>query len=82
MKENKLAQKRKSGQTMVEYIIIVVLIAIALIAVFGKFGQAVSEKTAGATSAISDEHGKEAQDLADENPGDKIKTLGSDGEFK
>ena len=44
--------KKRSGQAMVEYIIIVVLIAIAAIAVFGYFGGAITKKTAGATSAL------------------------------
>ena len=49
------ARKSKKGQTMVEYIIIVALIAISLIAVFMYFGRGVGKKVAGATEAISDE---------------------------
>lgn len=73
--------KAKRGQAMVEYIIIVVLVAVALIAIFGKFSKGVGRKVAGATSAIDDEAGGEAAQLADEDPAEKIKSLGPDGEF-
>ncbi len=72
---------KKSGQAMVEYIIIVVLVAISLLAIFGYFSKGVARKVAGATSAIDEEAGGEAASLADENPADKIKQLGPDGEF-
>ena len=42
----------RRGQTMVEYIIIVVLIAIALIVLFSKLSKAVGTKVAGATSSL------------------------------
>lgn len=73
--------KSKRGQAMVEYIIIVVLVAVALIAIFGKFSKGVGRKVAGATSAIDEEAGGEAAQLADEDPAEKIKTLGPDGNF-
>lgn len=74
-------KRGKSGQTMVEYIIIVVLIAISLLFLFGKFSKAAGKKIAGATSALDEEVGSEAQSLADQDPAEKIKTLGADGEF-
>lgn len=53
--------KKKSGQTMVEYIIIVVIIAIAAITIFGVFGDTIRAKLGGAvmeiggdSSAVSD----------------------------
>ena len=61
----------RKGQTMVEYIIIVVLIAITLIALFTKFGQAIGKKTAQATSHLDPEVGAEAvarYDDLGENP--------------
>lgn len=82
MKKGNFFSSRKSGQTMVEYIIIVVLIAISLLFIFGKFGKAAGVKVAGATSALDSEVGSEAQDLANQEPAEKIKSLGADGEFK
>ena len=64
------ARTSKKGQTMVEYIIIVALIAISLIAVFMYFGRATGEKVAGAAAAISSEEGdkaRQAKEQIDEN---------------
>ncbi len=72
---------RRSGQTMVEYIIIVVLIAITLIVLFGKFTQATGKKIAGATSALDSEVGSEAAAEVDNITGDRIKDLKADGTF-
>lgn len=57
----KRKETSRKGQTMVEYIIIVVLIAITLIAVFGFFGKAIYKKVSGATSALDEDVGSEAQ---------------------
>lgn len=70
------ARKSKKGQTMVEYIIIVALIAISLIAVFMYFGRGVGKKVAGATEAISDEEGGNARNAVDSMDENKIKRLG------
>ena len=64
------ARKSKKGQTMVEYIIIV-----ALIAVFMYFGRGVSEKVTGATKAISQEEGDKAQQAHDSLDENTIKQL-------
>lgn len=53
--------KSRKGQTMVEYIIIVVLIAITLLTLVGFFGKAIAKKFSGATSALDEEVGMEAQ---------------------
>ena len=74
--------KRKDGQTMVEYIIIVVLIAISLLVLFGHLSKAAGKKVAGATSALDSEEGSAAASVAEENPADKIRDFGTDGEFK
>jgi len=75
-----MMKKSKKGQTMVEYIIIVALIAISLIAVFTYFGKATGKKVAGAAEAISDSEGSKAQAAVDsiEDPEDpkSIKQLG------
>jgi Flp pilus assembly pilin Flp len=76
-----IRNKGRRGQTMVEYIIIVVLIAITLLVLFGKLSKATGKKVAGATSALDEDVGAEAADLADEEPADKLKQLDEDGNF-
>ena len=73
--------KRRKGQTMVEYIIIVSLIAISLIALVGFFGKGLAKKWAGATSALDDDVGSQAQSAADNVDGNRIKNLQADGTF-
>ena len=70
------SRKNKKGQTMVEYIIIVALIAISLIAVFTYFGKATAKKVAGATEAIDSDMGSKARNAAEsiQDP-DEIKTI-------
>lgn len=74
---------RKKGQTMVEYIIIVVLIAITLLALVGFFGKAIAKKFSGATSALDEDVGSEAQSTYSDmdDPGERLKTLSEDGSF-
>ncbi len=69
-------KRSRKGQTMLEYIIIVALIAISLIAVFTYFGKATAKKVAGATEAISDEEGQNARTAAENISEDTIKKLG------
>lgn len=73
--------KSRKGQTMVEYIIIVVLIAITLIFLFTKFGKAIGKKTAGATSALDAEVGDEAVQAYDSLSENPIRDLDEDGTF-
>ena len=70
------AVKGKRGQTMVEYIIIVALVAISLIAVFTYFGRATGKKVAGAAAAISNEEGDKAKSAVDSIDENTIKKLG------
>jgi Flp pilus assembly pilin Flp len=76
-----MKRKSKKGQTMVEYIIIVALIAISLIAVFTYFGKATAKKVAGATEAIDEPLGtkaKQAVESIDDPASPKnIKDLGN-----
>ena len=64
------SKKFKKGQTMVEYIIIVALIAISLIGIFTFFGKTVHKKVKGAAEELTTE---QSSDTYDEN---KIKQLG------
>lgn len=66
----------RKGQTMVEYIIIVALIAISLIAVFSYLSRAIGKKAAGATEALSAEEGQKAHSAVDAISEDSIKRLG------
>ena len=76
----KLPRKNhKSGQTMIEYIIIVVLIAITLLVLFSRLSKATGKKVAGATSALDADVGSEAASLAEEIDEKKIRNLGTDG---
>ena len=73
--------KRRNGQTMVEYIIIVVLIAITLLVLFSRLSKATGRKIAGATSALDADAGSEAEALAEDIDENKVRDLGSDGTF-
>ena len=66
----------RRGQTMVEYIIIIVLIAVSLITVFTYLSRAIGKKAAGATEALSSEEGAKAKNAAEAIDESKIKQLG------
>ena len=66
----------RKGQTMVEYIIIVALIGVSLIAVFTYLSRAIGKKAAGATDALSSEEGSKAKSAADSISSDSIRSLG------
>lgn len=44
--------KRKEGQAMVEYIIIVAVVAVAALVIFGVFGDTIQKKIAGAVDTL------------------------------
>jgi Flp pilus assembly pilin Flp len=56
----KFMKKKRSGQTIVEYILIVVLVAIAALVVLGLFSDTLRKKISGAISSITS--GSEATD--------------------
>lgn len=66
------------GQTMVEYIIIVCIIAVSLIAVFTYLSRAIGKKTAGAATALSEEEGGKARNEVENISKDTLKRLGED----
>ena len=65
---------------MVEYIIIVVLIAITLIVLFAKFGNAIGSRVAGATEALDSEAGGES--TFDGIKDQELKNFKKDGTFQ
>ena len=74
-----MMKKMRKAQTMVEYIIIVCLIAIALIGVFTYLSRAVGEKASGAASALSNQEGASARNAYEEISEDSLKDLDSNG---
>ena len=78
----KASLKRKQGQAMVEYIIIVAVVAVAALVVFGLFGDTIRQKMSGAISTLdSGDNADAAQDDVDSNSsGDFLRNLDAEGE--
>ncbi len=73
-----MMKKLRKGQTMVEYIIIVCLIAVALISVFTFLSRAIGKKASGAASALSQEEGDNAKAAVDSINEGTLRELGED----
>ena len=71
-----MMKKMRKAQTMVEYIIIVCLIAVSLIAVFTYLSRSIGKKAAGATEKLSSQEGQKAKSAAEAISEDSIKQLG------
>ena len=69
-------KKRKEGQAMVEYIIIVAVVAIAALVIFGMFGDTIKKKMGGAIDALDSDGGGAA--AASEDSLEQLKDLGGD----
>jgi hypothetical protein len=63
---------------MVEYIIIVCLIAVSLIAVFTYLSRAIGRKAAGAAESLSEQEGSSAKGAVENISEDTIKQIGED----
>ena len=68
----------KRGQTMVEYIIIIALIAISLIAVFSYFGRATGKTVVNATKQLDENEGNEAESALREGGKNAVKDFNND----
>ena len=71
-------KKLRKGQTMVEYIIIVALIAISLIGVFTYVSRAIGRKASGVAGALSEQEGQDAKNEVENISKDSIKEIGED----
>lgn len=67
--------QRKSGQAMVEYIIIVVIVAIAALVIFGLFGDTIRSKLGGAVEEL----GGDSQGAADGSSLEYLRDLDGGG---
>jgi Flp pilus assembly pilin Flp len=74
--------KNKQGQTMTEYIIIVLVIAIAALTLFGIFGDTIRKKLTGAVSVLDEDKGSEAQSEYQDNEAASIlKNIDEEGSY-
>ena len=71
--------KSRRGQTMVEYIIIVAIIAIGDLVLFSIFGDTLKKKMSGVISTLDEDKGSEAQEQAEKSSADQLKTMDVDG---
>ena len=76
----KLMRKRSGGQTIVEYILIVVLVALAALTVLGLFSDTLRKKISGVISTLtSGEEASEAQSNVQTKSEDILKDFDETG---
>ena len=76
----KFMKKKRSGQTIVEYILIVVLVAIAALVVLGLFSDTLRKKISGVISNLtSGSEAGDAQGNVEKNSEDILKDLDETG---
>ena len=68
----------RSGQTMVEYVIIVAIVAIAVIAILGVFSDTIREKLSGAVNELGGDESA-ASTAIETKSADWLKELGPEG---
>ena len=73
--------KSRRGQTMVEYIIIVAVVAIGCLVIFGIFGDTIKKKVSGVVSAMDEDKGKDARNELTTESADMFKKLDENGEY-
>ena len=71
--------KSRQGQAMVEYIIIVVVIAVAALVVFGLFGDTIKKKMSGAVSSLDEDLGSQAQSEVGTSSAETLRNLDAEG---
>ena len=71
-----MKKSRKNGQTMVEYIIIVCIIAVAALAIFGVFSDRIRGLLGGATTELGGSQ-TDVSAATDTKSADFIKSLGT-----
>ena len=76
---NKQLDKSRQGQAMVEYIIIVVVVAVAALVVFGLFGDTIKKKMSGAVSSLDEDLGSQAQSEACTSSAETLRNLDAEG---
>ena len=76
-KDMKPVIKNKQGQAMTEYIIIVVVIALAALVIFGLFGDRIRQMVGGAVKDLGGDEG-EVDSATDTKSADYLKTLGTE----
>jgi len=74
----KLKKVSRKGQAIVEYIIIVVIVAVAALTVMGLFSDRIRTIIAGAASAFGSQN---AASAVDTNSVDVLKSIQADGTF-
>lgn len=72
------SRRMRKGQTMVEYIIIVCLIAISLIGVFTFVSRAIARKGAGVADKLSEQEGSKAKAEVDAINENSLRQIGED----
>ena len=76
-RELKNGRRRSSGQAIVEYIIIIAIVAVAAITVLGFFSDRIRTLIAGAASELGDDQA--AAEVDGKSAADKMKDMDKDG---